>query len=175
MRSQAESNAINRILKARGLGSLNDPDVVPALSRMVEDHQHFTEILRACEPMLRREMYEAMVPHLRFQAKTLEDYIIAAKEQAAAAELPVLERNGNLKPYMMPSIGKVAVVEVPDFELWLQCAKCGKESFFYAERKVDAIVGARDAGWAWDEYELCHMCPNCLDEVSGVALDKTAS
>lgn len=166
MRSQAESNAINRVLKARGLGSLEDSGVTERLARQVEDHQHFTELLRACEPMLRREMYEAMLPHLRFQAKTLEDYIIAAKEQAAAGELPTIESNGNLKPYMMPMVGNgtaVAAIEIPDFELWVQCARCKKESFFYAERMADAIAGARDAGWAWDEMETAHLCPNCLD------------
>ena len=89
--SSTPSNAINRVLKARGLPTLEAPGILEVLGRMVENHEHFTELLRACDPKLRRDMYEAMKPHLRFTAKPLEDYIIAAKEHAEAAELPVMD------------------------------------------------------------------------------------
>ena len=174
MRPQQESNAINRVLKAWGLGSLNEPGAVEALSRMVQDHDHFGEILRACEPRLRREMYDSMSPNLRFRPRPLESYIIAAKEHASSQQFPTLTEDGNLKPYMMPSITSdtaiAALIEVPEVELWLQCQKCQKESFYFAERKADAISEARNGGWAYDEMGSHHICPNCLDEVP-IAVD----
>jgi hypothetical protein len=105
-------------------------------------------------------MYEAMTPHLRFKAKPLEEYVIAAKEHAAAAELPVLDSAGNLRPYTMPDV----VTEVREFELWVQCHRCQKEALFFGERKADAIHAMRTSGgWAFDEMEQQHLCPECLD------------
>jgi hypothetical protein len=165
MRSHPEANAINRVLKARGLGTLDESGTVAQLTYMVEDHQHFMTLLRACEPGLRREMYEAMSPHLRFRAKPLEDYIIAAKEHAAAAELPVLDEDGMLHSYMMPNIG-VVELEVPEIELWIGCARCDRGVIFLGDRKLDIIHNLRIAGWAYDESaQQRHLCPQCLEEV----------
>lgn len=154
-----ESNAINRVLKAWGLPSLDQPDVLPRLGYLVENHRHFTELLKACDPTLRREMYEAISPHLRFTPKSLEEYIGAAKEFAQAAQLPVMDEAGNLHPYSIPQI------EVPEVELVVVCMKCGKEGLFYGERLVDAIhVMRSNFGWAYDGtgHEK-HLCPECLD------------
>lgn len=160
MRSAAESNAINRVLKAWGLGSLNDPGIVETFARAVDDHEHLTKLLRACDPELRRDMYEAMRPHLRFTAKPLEDYIVSAKEHAEAAQLPTIDSAGNLHPFDTPN---VTVVEVPEFELWVQCHRCQKEAWFYGERKADAIHTMRKESWAYDESECRHLCPECLE------------
>lgn len=160
-RSQQENNAINRVLKSWGLEPLDVPGTVARMAYMVDGHEHLQTLLRACDPELRREMYEAMTPHLRFKARPLESYIIASKEHAEAAQLPIKDQNGNLHPYVPPNI---TVVEVPEFELWLQCHKCQKEAFFFGERKVDAIAAARTSGnWAVDELGTDHVCPECLD------------
>ena len=130
---------------------------------MVQDHQHFTELLRACEPTLRRDMYEAMSPYLRFTAHPLEDYIIAAKAHAAAAELPVMDEQGVLHPYTMPVI---ATVEVPAVELWAECSKCTKQAIFLGDGLNDAIFTMRTLGWAYDETaQQRHLCPECLEGV----------
>lgn len=162
MRAQQESNAINRVLKARGLPSLDEPGVVEALAWLVEDHTHLTELLRACEPTLRRQMYEAMRPHLRFPVKPLEDYIIASKAHAEAAELPLMDEDGVLHPY------RAGVVEtgehVASVELWAQCAKCQKDATFTGAHFGDAIFAMRSAGWAYDESaQQRHLCPECLE------------
>ena len=102
------------------------------------------ELLRACEPMLRREMYEAMRPHLRFPALPLEDYILGAKAHAEAAELPVMDEEGFLHPY---SPGVVETEEVPPVALWAKCFKCAKESIFLGVHEGDAIHTMRNAGW----------------------------
>jgi len=160
MRSPQESNAINRVLTSRGLPNLEEPGVIAQLAYIVEDHQHFLELLRACEPQLRREMYEAMRPHLRFPAHPLEDYIIAAKEFAAAAELPLIDADGTLQPYTMPNI----LLVPPRFRLIVQCSRCDRWQDFEGERKVDAIFEMRRAGWAFDEsVHVRHICPECLE------------
>jgi hypothetical protein len=126
---------------------------------MVQDHTHFTELLKACEPALRREMYEAMVPHLKFPAKPLDEYIIAAKEHAENAQLPTIEADGTLKAFAIPEI------DIPEFELCVVCSKCEREGFFYGERRADAIFELRHAGWAFDESVMQkHICANCLGE-----------
>jgi hypothetical protein len=167
-RTETESNAINRVLRAWGLPSLDHPGVIAHFGGMVQDHQHFTELLKACEPALRRDMYEAMSPHLHFKAKPLDEYITAAKEHAEAAQLPTIEADGTLKAFAIPEI------DVPEFELWVQCSKCEREGFFYGERRADAIFELRRSGWAFDESVMQkHICANCLGEDD--ALDAPAS
>ncbi len=161
MRSPGEENAINRVLKARGLPTLEAPGVIEALAFLVEDHTHFMELLRACDPHLRRDMYESMKPHLRFPANPLDYYVGRAKEHAAAAELPVMDAQGILHPYMIPS---VSTVEVPPAQLWAKCGTCGKEAIFLGATKADAVFTLRSAGWGWDEFDDSNaICPQCLD------------
>jgi hypothetical protein len=164
-RTEAESNTINRVLKARGLPSLDHPDVLRHFGGMVEDHTHFVELLRACEPALRRDMYEALKPHLKFPAKSLDQYIATAKEQAEAAQLPTIQADGSLKAFSVP------VIDIPEYELWVQCSKCAREGFFYGERRADAVFELRRSGWAFDETVMQkHICANCLGE-EDIALD----
>jgi hypothetical protein len=149
------------VLQARGLPGLEESGAVEALAFLVEDHRHFMELLRACEPSLRRDMYEAMSPHLRFPARPLDYYISTAKEFAEAAQLPVLDEYGFLQEYSIPT---VKTVEIPATELWTRCSKCGKEAIFVGTDKPDAIYTMRSAGWAWDETaKQAHICPDCLD------------
>lgn len=162
-----ESNAINRVLKAWGLPPLGSVGVVPALARMVVDHQHFGEMLRACEPALRREMYEAMRPHLLFPAKPLEDYIIAAKEHAEAAQLPTTDEQGHLHPYSPGIVGAGEAPKVKLVTLAVQCARCQAWVNFSGPRTVDAIATMREAGWTYDESQRQrHLCPLCLEDLS---------
>jgi hypothetical protein len=160
-RKAGEANAINRVLKARGLPGLEESGAVAALAFLVEDHKHFMELLRACEPSLRRDMYEAMSPHLRFVAFPLETYVIAAKEHAEAAQLPVTDKYGFLQPYSMPEV-RMAPIKVT--ELWARCSKCPKETIFVGTSQADVIYTMRSAGWAYDETEArAHICPDCLE------------
>lgn len=169
VRDKAEENAINRVLKARGMPTLDEPGVLMALAYQVQDHTHFMELLRACDPALRRDMYESMRPYLRFIAKPLEDYIIASKEHAEAAELPLMDEYGFLHPH------RIGVVEVPEIELWAQCAKCQKEGIFCGFNTSDAIFTMRSSGWAYDESsQQSHVCPECLDGMTD-AMDTQAS
>jgi len=182
----ATENAINRVLRAHGLPELGTAGVVIALARLVETHQHFTELLRACEPWLRREMYEGMRPYLRFPAKPLDEYISAAQEFAAAAELPTMNAAGGLDPYTRPVVTTEQEEEEEETEededqegdeeddenddeddraiLLVFCYRCPNDATFSGERVTDAIQRGRRAGWAIDESTAGkHLCPECLD------------
>jgi hypothetical protein len=163
LRTVEEYNAINWVLKARGLGSLEDPGIVEALARQVEDHLHFEELLRACGPQLQREMYESMRPYLRFPAAPLEEYVIAAKQHAEARQLPTIGMDGMLYPYSMPD---VTTEDSPLVELWTICSRCKAETTFQGDRYADAIQQMRHAGWAWNELDQSSICPECLDKAS---------
>lgn len=168
MRSEAESNAINRVLRARGLPTLDQPGVVAHLASLVEDHIHFMELLRACDPVLRREMYESMAPNLRFPAMPLETYLIIAKEQAA--QLPTVDDAGELHPPTVPVIETIKEVAIV-----FDCSKCGKQSIFCAVDEHTAKREARIAGWIVDEtVEQKHLCPNCAEDQPS-AMDPPAS
>jgi hypothetical protein len=166
-RGEAETNAINRVLKARGLPALDQPGVVAHLATMVQDHGHLMELLRACDPVLRRQMYEAMSPYLRFTAWPLESYIMEAKERAA--QLPTVDAAGELHPPTIP------VIEIPEVELVLDCSRCQKQTIFLADDEHTAKREARLAGWQLGlTIEDEHVCPNCAEEQTN-ALDASAS
>lgn len=167
-----DDNSINRVMRANGLGTLDDPASLAAMASRVQDHQHFTELLRACKPEddegnnLRREMYEAMAPHLRFQAKPLEDYVIAAKEYAAAAQLPVMDAEGKLHPYQKAFAGPQIATPAEHEEFTVTCRRCGRGVHFINEPKHLAIKNLRDSGWAYDELGNWHLCPECLEKTN---------
>lgn len=165
-----ERAAIERILQAWGLPALDQPGVLAAMAALIEDHRHFMEILRACEPDLRRECYEALRPYLRFTPKTLDEYVAMSAQSAEAAQLPTLDPAGGLRPFAPP------VIEMPvlEAELWLRCRQCGGEAVYFGERMADAIAQARHAGWAYDEFLTRHYCPECLDAMDEETGQETA-
>jgi len=170
LRTRRETNAINRVLQAWGLGTLDDSGVAEGIAKLVRNHDHFRDLLKICEPELRREMYESMKSHLRFKAKPLEDYVIAAKEHAESHQLLVLDEDGMLQPYTVPMV----VVEVPEYELMIICSKCGKAASFLGDRPADAVQNMRHSSWAFDEsVERHHLCPECLEDSS--AMDQASS
>lgn len=162
-------HAINRVLKSHRLGTLDDPGITSVLGDMVAGHDHFTELLRACEPDLRREMYEAMRPHLNFTAKPLEDYVIAAKDHAAAAQLPVMDSAGKLHPFKTPFAGSYIAIPAVHEQFSATCRRCGRGVYYTGLERHVAIKNLRDCGWAYDELSASYLCPECLN-----AMDKKA-
>jgi hypothetical protein len=160
---------INRYLGDRGLSTLDNPGaLVQQLGYYVHDHDHFRQLLTQCEPAARSAMYDALSPHLRFEAKPLEDYMIAAKEMAEREQLPQWDaKTQTFAPYKPPEIRTVeaAVAEaVAKYALTVTCRKCTRSESFYATSKYDAVRTAREAGWVYmDEgqqsYEICPDCP----------------
>jgi hypothetical protein len=124
-------------------------------------------------------MYDALEPNLRFKARTLDAYIIEAKQDAEARQLPTVGEDGQLHPYTPPQAGlaptelieaaqEAAEAAVAKHHLTLVCAKCTREQTFSGPRKADAVFGAREAGWIYSEIngrarEICPDCPCSRD------------
>jgi len=96
---------INRYLGSHGLSTLDDPQGLCAqLGFLVEDHAHFRSLINKCEPEYRRDMYEALRPHLSFEARPLDVYIAELGQQAEAQQLPTVDLDGKFHAYRVGEI-----------------------------------------------------------------------
>ena len=109
--NRALRRRINQTLGEHGLGQLDHPGLVNQLAYFVRDHEHFRSLLVACEPDKRTGMFDAMAPNLRFQARTLEQYLMEARQDAEARRLPLQAEDGTLKEFQIPEIKTVAMDE----------------------------------------------------------------
>lgn len=167
-----EEHAINRILKAHGLPTMEHPAVLSYFGYLVEDHQHLTELLRVCKPELRRDMYEAMRPHLRFRPEPLDYYERRAKEQAEAHRLPLTDETGDLRGFPLPPA--ILMLQEDDHSEYVTCSRCERSVLFVAADQLSMVKLIRDSGWAWDEVHKRHICDQCLERMSD-AIHKTPS
>lgn len=184
-RTQQETNVINQTLAAHGLGTLDDPGVVAQLGYLVVDHEHFRSLLARCEPALRRDMYEALKPHLRFGAHALDWYDARTKERVEARQYPVLAEDGSIQPFRGPAaslrpkladgggVGSGSDVDIAQCAvnrafaaeiLVLTCRKCTKQDRFTGDRKIDCVMAARLSGWGYENQKdgAYMICPDCL-------------
>ena len=157
-----DRSRVNRMLMSNGLGSLNDPGLIPQLgflvSRVVTGHDEFRRLIERCEPAERRNMYEAMKPYLRFEAKPLDVYVAEIGYRAEAKRLAVIDpETGALQPFRPAEVktktGDTAVAQAAverafaKFHLTLLCKQCTREHTFCGMHKDDCVRLAREAGW----------------------------
>ena len=159
---------INRFLGNRGLATLDNPaGLCMQIGFLVEDEEHFMQLLNRCEPQHRTEMYESLKPHLRFQPRPLDVLIAELGMQAEIEKLPTVDADGKFHAYRTPEIQttveRVVEEEISQHHLTLTCRKCTKQAAFHGGRRIDAIWKAREAGWTYDSAnggsEICPDCP----------------
>jgi len=167
---------INNYLGNRGLSTLDNPQgLCQQLGFLVEDDRHFMQMLNKCLPQYRRDMYEALRPHLRFEARPLDVYIAELGMQAEIEKLPTVDADGKFHEYRTPEIR----TESPDLaedikdvveetlakkHLTVTCRKCTREETFHGGTRADVIYKLRAAGWTWgvdDAGEGREICPDC--------------
>lgn len=164
-RSARERTEINHYLMRHGLGGLTDPNLIHQLAFLVRNHDHFRQLLVVQEPQHRHDMYEAMRPHLRFQAKPLDVYIAEAAANFAAAE-------SRAKPLEVEAEEALAAARAKG---WMEftCARCTRTESYPGMDRLAAIKAARKAGWVYErrtftdkdgkvqvkEREICPRCP----------------
>lgn len=154
---------INSFLGHRGLATLDEPQGLMAqLGYLVEDDAHFKSMLNKCEPSERRNMYESLRPHLRFEPRPLDVYIAELGMEAEIQQLPTVASDGTLQAFRPTEIRSAIGAEIHKHRLEVVCRRCTKQEFFYGERKVDAVEQAREAGWAYDSITSKEICPDCL-------------
>lgn len=161
---------LNRVLGRVGLAQLEDAaGLCNQIGFLIQDHDHFRQLLVACEPEKRTSMYESLRPNLRFEAWPLDRYISAAATIAEQRQYPVL-RDGKLHPFRPAEIRTeetmlrdATIAHMAKWRLHLVCRKCTREATFPAIEKYEAVRAAREAGWTYDEVadNGFEICPDC--------------
>lgn len=157
------------MLGRAGLATLDDPaGMCQQLGFLVEGHDHFRQLLNRCDPEHRRDMYEALKPHLRFEAKPLDVYISELGQIAEREQLPTIGPDGLFQPFHVAEIRtdleRAVDQAIAKWTLTVVCRKCTREAEFYGARKADCVQAARDAGWVLQiigdtKFEICPECP----------------
>jgi hypothetical protein len=155
---------VNRLLRANGLPTLDQAETIwVELAPLVRDHDHFRSLLVSCQPEIRKDMYEALAPKLRFEAWPLDRYIAKAGEIAEREQLMSWDpEKQQLSAFKIPEVGlkKRAELAIAHRTVTMTCARCTKEESFGGATRVACIKSARDAGWVYhDEREYCPGCP----------------
>jgi cytochrome c5 len=165
----SDQKKVDRALKTRGLGGLDDPNILKQLAFLVRDHAHFRKMLIVLEPRKRYECYTALSPYLRFKAKPLDDYIIEAKELAGREhQKAAYEATPELDLIAQDAIRKAQAAEEGKGLLKLTCRTCDRSEGFTGKTADEAYAAARLDGWRKisqgingveaQEYFLCLRC-----------------
>lgn len=172
MLSPAEKQKLNKALKEKGFGGLEDKTLYLQMAMCVRDHKHFQSILMKVEPDKRHICYQALSPHLRFKALTLEEYISQAKRDAEREQLPTYNPETlEIKPFEVTAIDtklhqaaerildRVFLEMDSKGHLNLTCVKCTKqEAIPGATRYIACRTAAR---WGWSVSGEQILCPEC--------------
>jgi hypothetical protein len=187
-----DERQVNHMLMSHGLGTLDDPGLVPQLrfvvSRVIKTHEQFRELINRCEGAKRYAMYEALHSALSFQPKPLDVYIAELADLAERKQLPIVQPDGTLAPFQIPEIQSEAAPKADASEpsaelalaqagaeaavaekfLELTCRSCTRGETFAGWNKDAAIAKAREAGWR-DVYstarqEHAELCPVCIEK-----------
>lgn len=154
--NQTERRKLDNQLIVMGLHKLEDPRLLPALGQLVPNHQFFRSLLNECVPEKRREMYEALRPHLKFQPKPLDVYMAElttkASEIASRAE-PIVVGDDKFE--------QVNPADATEVIATLTCYKCTRQQEFIGKTPADAAIQARNAGWVRDLVKNKEVCPKC--------------
>jgi hypothetical protein len=187
-RTREEHQRINHYLGTHGLGRLEDgAGLVAQLAFLVRSHEQLRAMLVTCEAEERREMYEALRPNLRFEAKPLDVYMAEAGQEAEARQLPVVGEDGMLHPYTPPEVGEAPKQLPPPLtpverqiesqlntmveeavlprKVTVECRKCTRVERFRGVTRDDTMRALRGAGWVYlidgktgEGYEVCPQC-----------------
>lgn len=175
--NQNEAAFVQKALRHFGLPS-SIGEAIAGLAKTIRDHVHFERLLTETDGADRQELYDSVVPHLRFSAKPLDVYISDAKHRAERERWPTLGADGQLHPFKpaadVKSIEKAAedaiVADLAARTLTLVCSKCTRIGTFVGiegETPVQVVMKAREAGWIYDYLstptrEICPKCPSSL-------------
>lgn len=180
MATKLERARMNSHLRAHGFGDLNDRTLLDQLAFVIRTHDKFKAMLMTVTPEERAKAYRAIAPRLSFKAKTLEEYVIEAKQEAE--NLPVYDQktgavtmpvDAKITPEMKQAITKRdplvekaedAIAESIGQEkargkLELFCSKCMFGTTVYAMNRADAYRTLLAAGWKISSEKA--FCPDC--------------
>lgn len=138
-----DEKRVNQMLMSNGLGSLDDPGLIPQLrflvSHVIKTHEQFRELINRCEGSKRYAMYEALHSALRFEPKPLDVYIAELGQIAEAQQLPIQQPDGTLSPF-----------NVPEIALRPQTGLCVTEPLSLRETVEQSLEASRKIGEEFD-------------------------
>lgn len=172
--TQNEAAFISSLLKRFGLPS-DIGSAIAALAGTIRDHRHLEQLLTKTEPEERQDLYDSIVPHLRFKAWELDKYVASAGSRAEREQWPVMGTDGRLYEFRpatdVKTIEKVAEKAIADElaarMLTVTCYKCLKsQTFTGTDKETPAMIikKARLKGWFYDlgqEFPQ-EICPDCM-------------
>jgi hypothetical protein len=159
-------------LKRHGL-PLGFGKAIEALAKMIKDHEHFGYLVMQAEPDFRQNFYDAVRPHLRFKAKPIDSYVIAAKDKAEREQLPTIGPDGNLRAFRSAQDASTIrgaedalSASLAKRTLTLKCSRCTRQQSYSAlehETPTAVVRRARLQGWAYDYKSETpkEICPEC--------------
>ena len=163
----AQKAKIDHELKRLGFGGLDDPNLIPSIAFLVKTHDQFRGQLFSVLPEKRREAYEALRPHLRFDAKPLDVYEAEMKELAERQQIPGYDNaTHQLVPFKAGSaeldlIATEAIRQKRHEDsggtLEMVCSHCTVSAIFRAKLRKDAEKQAHIDGWRSDGRKT--YCP----------------
>lgn len=172
--NQDEARQLENQLIVMGLNRLDDPALIPALAKIInahpgylDPHDFYIGMLNECDQEKRGEMYEALRPHLKFSPWPLEQYISRLREHAANVEsvdAPVQIGEKKKAPPVIFGGHKFEECDINSAEsviLELTCYKCTFHEEFMGLTPVQAVMAARQVGWARDLVKQAEICPKC--------------
>jgi hypothetical protein len=181
-----DRSKVDQELRKLGFGGLDDPNLIPSIAFFVKTHEQFRGQLFSVLPEKRREAYEALRPHLRFDAKPLDVYEAEMKELAERQQIPGYDNETHqLVPFKAGSaeLDLIATEAIRQkrhedgggvFEV--VCSHCTKFEHFRAKLRKDAEKQANVAGWRSDGRKtFCpqHVPSRCTMSLICLECDKT--
>lgn len=168
-----ERRKLENQLMVMGLAGLDDPELVIQMAKIINAHPGFSDphafylgMLNGCPVVKRREMYDALLPHLKFKVWPLDTYERLLKEHAANVEsyyAPVHVGEEPIK-FAGQEFEQVRAKDAAAVLVKVSCSKCTSEAQFYGETVVTAIQVARLDGWKRDLLNQKEICPKCAGE-----------
>jgi hypothetical protein len=180
--SLKERSKINHELKKLGFGGIDDANLFAQMALIYKTHDMFRGLLMATAQDQRRIAYEAMKPHLCFEAKPLADYEAEFKLKVEVEQWDVIDPGNKYFPqpfkvgeiqseeYKLARLAEEAIAEdtiqrATKGFLTLNCKRCAKEERFPGETRVSAAIFARQSGWRLHPQILCPDCSLLYESV----------
>lgn len=171
--NQKDKRKLNTELMVMGLAQINDPNLILQMANLVSDwpgdkHEYMVDLLITCEPGQRYELYNAIMPHLRFKALSFPQYeshiALRAGEMVSQGRVKV---EGDRDKPIEVGARKLAIVpqgEATEVLATVSCHLCPTNGRFLGATAVEAIIKARRAGWVRDKALNKETCPNCAEQ-----------
>lgn len=138
----------------------------------IDRHKFLRDLLAECDKQYRSDMYEAIVPHLKFKARPLSHYETMMTERMSGLISKGAARVEGRAPHPIEVGGKkyaaAPAALATHAVATLHCQRCFRKKRFLADTPVGAMIAARKAGWKrlYDKESIQkETCPNCVKKI----------